>query len=120
MENTIKSATNNPVNKILDLMEELEKKKNEIKELKSTSLISKEKLNNIIFVTREEDIYWSISIQKNVKFNIIENSFFEKYPELMEDDIYYFCLDRKINRPKSIEENNIKHNDIISIIKINK
>ena len=120
LENTIKSATNNPVIKILDLMEELEKKKNEVKELKSTSLISKEKLINIIFVTREEDIYWSISIQKNVKFNIIENSFFEKYPELMEYDIYYFCLDRKINRYKSIEENNIKHNDIISIIKINK
>jgi len=119
-ENTIKSAINNPANKILDLMEELEKKENEVKELKSTSLISKEKLINIIFVTREEDIYWSISSQKNIKFNILENSFFEKYPELLDYDIYYFCRDRKINRYKSIEENNINHNDIISIIKTNK
>ena len=100
-------------------MDNLEKKENELKELqlKSTILIAKENLINIIFISIEEDIYWSTSCQKEEQFASIEKLFYKEYPELMELDISYKCKGEKINRLKSLEDNKIKNNDIIVLFK---
>jgi len=111
---------NNPINKIIELMEKLEKKENEIKELKLKSkTLTEENLINIIFISNEEDIYWSISCKNTEKFNSLENLFYEKYPELIEFDIYYECKGSKINTLKTLKENNIQNNNIITLIKKN-
>jgi len=41
---------------------------------------------------------------------------YEKYPNYTETENFFVVGGKKINRSKSIEENNIKNNDIITLI----
>ena len=70
-------------------------------------------LLSLIFLSENEDICYSLICKKNDKFSIIESQFYEKYPEYMELEGSFFCHNKKIQRFKTIEENNIKNNDII-------
>ena len=56
-EKIIKES-NNPINIIIDLIKKLEEKENEINKLKSQQIfeiLSKEKLINVIFISKEEN-----------------------------------------------------------------
>ena len=74
-----------------------------------------EKLMSVIFSSKEEDILYSIICKNTDKFSKIENIFLEKNIEYADID-YYFSHknNNKIKRMKSLEENKIYNNDIIT------
>ena len=47
----------------------------------SIELNEDEKLINVIFTSINEDIYFPVICKNTDKFNIIENKFYENYPE---------------------------------------
>ena len=70
---------------------------------------------NLIFMTNDKNVYCSINCQKTNYFKDIINIFFDKYPEYKEYDNIFTINEKKIDKNKTIEENNIQNNDIITI-----
>ena len=135
-ENRIKELINNkkfeniPENKF-DSKEELYKiiieKDREIKELKlklsryPMELKEGEKLMTVNFTTVDSKIkYYSIICKNTDIFNTIEKKLYEDYNEYYDTENYFTVNEKKINRFKNLEENNIHNNDVIilNIIKI--
>ena len=56
---------------------------------------------------------YSILCRKNEKFAIIEQNLYEAYPEFIETENYFLLGGKKINRNKTLAQNNINHNDNI-------
>ena len=67
----------------------------------------------ITFISLEEHIIYSLICQKNDKFEILENKFYEKYPEYAKGKITFLLDGKEINRFKSLKENKIGDNNII-------
>ena len=44
---------------------------------------------------------------------MIENILYDKYPEYAEKENYFICNGIRINKNKTIEQNNIKYSDVI-------
>ena len=89
-----------------ELIDELEKKE------KSQVLFD----NNLIcitFISLDESIIYSMICKKNDKFEILENKFYDKYPEYAKGENTFLKEGNKINRFKSLEENKIRDNNII-------
>jgi hypothetical protein len=57
-----------------------------------------------------------MSYENIEKFSTIENDFFEEHPELKKKDNNFMCNGRKINKKKSLKDNNIKNKDIIILM----
>ena len=74
-----------------------------------------EKILTIIFMSIDESIIFPIVCKNTDIFCIIENKFYQKYSEYKDLDTYFFSNGKKINKNKSLDENNIKNNDIITI-----
>ena len=75
-----------------------------------------EKLISIKFISSAQDIDYPI-ITKNTKMFIeLEPMIYKKYPKYMETNNYFLVGGNRINRNKTIEQNNIKNNDIITLI----
>ena len=107
---------NDSKDKIISLMEELQFKENEIKQLKAKfpfELNEGEKLMVIIFSSIEEDIYYPIICKNTDKFNAIEYMLYDAHPQYLERENYFTIRGEKINKSKTIEKNNIKYGDII-------
>ena len=106
----LENISNN--NSIIKDIKELE---NEIKLFKSYCKFSEEeKLISIKFISVEQNIDYSLISKKTEKFIKIEASLYEKYPKL-EIDNYFNAYGKRINRNKTLEQNNINNNDIISL-----
>ena len=75
-----------------------------------------EKLISIKIISGEQDIDYPIIIKNTEKFFKIESLIYEKYPNYMETINYFLVRGNKINRSKTIEENYIKNDDIITLI----
>ena len=96
----------------------MREKEDEIKRLKSSipfDLKIGEKLINVIFISKYEDIYYSFIFKNTDKFSRLENLFYDEYPEFTESENNFFLKGRKINKYKTLEENKINNNDIIMI-----
>ena len=102
------------------LVNQLEKKNEEIKDLKSKfqnyELLEKEKLITISFITQSENIIWSVICKKSNPFKKLENLFYKDYPEYKEKHLYFKLNRRTINKEENLEKNNIENNDVINII----
>ena len=48
----------------------------------------------------------------------IEDIIYNKYPEYQEYDNFFLVNGKKVNRNKTLEENNIKDNDVLTLSKI--
>jgi len=70
---------------------------------------------NLNFMTNDENVHYSIKCQKINCFNEIIKIFFDKYPEYKKSENIYTIKGKKVDVNKSIEENNIHNNDIITI-----
>lgn len=80
---------------------------------------TKEKLMSIVFYSDDKKINCSMIVKNTYKYSIAEQFLYEKYPEYKEEEnIYFLCSGKEINRNKTFQENNIKNSDIISISKI--
>jgi len=74
-----------------------------------------ENIISIIFSSMEEDIIFPIICNNTDNFKIVENMFYEKYPENKNYNNIFKVKGRKINESKNLEENGINNNDIIEI-----
>ena len=73
-----------------------------------------EKIMTIIFISSDENIIFSLICKNTDIFKFIENKFYEKYSEYKGLDNIFISNGRKINKDKSLYENKIKNNDIIT------
>jgi len=76
-----------------------------------------EKLISIIIVSTDQKIHHSFICKNTDKFTKIEYLLYEIYPEYMESENYFIANGNKINKYKSLEENDIKNSDIITLNK---
>ena len=74
-----------------------------------------EKIMTIIFITFDESIIFPIICKNTDMFYIVEKKFYQKFSEYNDFDNYFISNGEKINKNKSLDENNIKNNDIITI-----
>ena len=74
-----------------------------------------EKIISIIFISSDENIISSFICKNTDSFKVLENKFYEKYSEYKDLDNIFISNGRNINRNKSLDENKIKNNDIITI-----
>ena len=107
------NSNNSSLNdRILELDSELNK-------FKSYCLSPGQKLISVKFISTDQIINnYTIIAKNNDKFSKIEDILYEKYPNYKESDNYFIFKGNKIKRNKTLEENNIKDNDII-ILSIN-
>jgi len=120
--NIEKNNINEKLNKILlESNEQINKKEKIIKqyELKISQFQFKfspvEKIISIIFTSYDENVMSSFICKNTDIFTFIENKFYEKYSEYKGLNNYFISNGRKIDKNKSLDENNINNNDIITI-----
>jgi len=109
--NDIKNTSNS--NKIIEL---LEKKDNEINELKKILLFEytkEDKIFTVNFLSSNEDIYYSMICKNTDKFYRLEDTFYHKFPEYKKDGNNFSIPGKTFDRFNSLESNNINDNDII-------
>lgn len=125
-ENNLNNNTNNknvPNNdiKIIPSTEESkteDNKRNDLKEINlryAFDLKKGEFLMPVIFQSADSKIHYAIICKNTDRFNMIENILYEKYPEYIEYENYFINNGIKINKYKTMEQNNIKYSDIITL-----
>ena len=90
---------------------------NEIKILKSYFLPYGEQLLSIKIISMDQKIDLPIIIKNTEYFSEIEKKLYKKYPEFTETENYFLVNGTRINRLKTLKENNIKNNDILTLVK---
>jgi len=115
----------NSNNKIIELFEELRTKEKEIKDkneeiknLKSRfpfELGENEELMSVIFISSNQKIHYSIICKNTDQFTKIETQLYKEYPEYGNLENYFVVKGNKINKYKSLKDNNIKNSDIITL-----
>ena len=80
-------------------------------------LLSKkeEKLISLIFISFDENIHHSIICNNSDQFSKIESLIYDKYPEYKKLNINFIINGKEIDKYKSLEENDIKNSDIITL-----
>ena len=114
MEDKIKSSNINDLQKLLDL------KNKEIEQLKLNNdpLYRKpgEKLYSINFISIDQNIgNYSIICKNTDTFVRLEEKLYNDYPEYKDKETYFIKNGYKIKRFKSLDENNIKNNDVLML-----
>ena len=112
----IEKSDNN--NEIIELMKKLEKKNDEINELKSKNIFNLkegEKLMTIIFISADQRIHYSLICKNTDKFSRIEELLYEEYPEYKKIDNFFLFNGKRINRFETLEENGIKNSSLITL-----
>jgi len=103
------------------IMEEYRKKDLELNEIISYNhylLKKNEKLLSIIFTSNDQKILYSVICKNTDKFEVVEQSLFEKYNEYKQGENYYLCGGNQIDAKKTIDENKIKNGDVIVVCTI--
>ncbi len=114
-------SNDNNTNKLIEVYEEMQKKDKKIQELKEIidrypiELSKDEKLMTLIFISFDQRIHYSIICKNTDLFSKVEKSLYNEYPEYEENENYFTVNGIKINRHKTLEENKIKNNNIITL-----
>ena len=127
--NNLNKEIENMKNKIKTLENDLNKKNKEIQEYIShinkekdiiTSTKLGEKIMTVNFVSMgNNDIgHYSLPCKKTDLFIRLEERLYENFPEFKEYETFFEVETRRIKRFKTLDENNIKSNDIINIFTI--
>lgn len=116
-------TNNNNMGKIIELMEKLENKEKELKEFKSKlpfELNKDEKIMNVIIKSSDQQILFPIICKNTDLFTRLESELYkvEEYKNYKEDDNYFLINGNKINKYNTLEQNGIKNNDIIILVKM--
>ena len=116
--NDLKNKSNS--NGELSLYKKLYDKEEEIKKLNLKlkkypfELLDGENIMSIIFLIAQKDNY-SIICKNTDLFINVENKLYDKYPDLRNNENYFLLGGNKINKFKSLDENKIKDNDLITL-----
>ena len=100
-------------------LETIIEKEKEIKELKLKLsrypfvLEEGEKLMSIIFNSVDQKVNFSVICKNTDEFHKIEAQLYKNYSEYSENDNFFTVKGIKVNRYKTLENNNIKNNDVI-------
>ena len=73
-----------------------------------------EKMISVIFISVDENIYYSIICKNTDIFSNIKDKFYDKYPEYKNTKTEFFVNGNKVDILKSIDDNKIKNSDIIT------
>ena len=115
----INLKNNNPNSKIIEeLLKDLSEKNQEIKQLRNNNYIKLkpgEKLMSIIFLSVDQKIHHSFVCKNTDIFAEIEQKLYVEYPEYKEQENYFIANGFKVSRFKSLDENNIKNSDKITL-----
>ena len=119
-ENESKGGLSSKYNseKILELMEEINKKNKEIEQIRTSIPIRinpGERLMTVIFVSTDQKIHYAIICKNTDKFSTLENKLYDEYPEFSENENYFLVNGNRINRHKDLDYNNIKNSDIVTL-----
>ena len=68
---------------------------------------------SLYFESMDQKIKHTITCQSNESFHILEGKLYEKYPQYKESENYFIVNGGKVNRFKTLKENNIKNGDKI-------
>ena len=107
-----KSSNNNSQ---IDRISELE---DEIKKLKTYFLSPGDKLISLKLISIDQNVNFSTYAKVNDNFRKIEEIVYNKYPEYKEYENFFLVNGIKVNRNKTLEENNIKYKDVLFLSKI--
>ena len=78
-------------------------------------MLPEEKLLTIKFISIDQTINF-ITVAKNTdNFAKLENFLYEKYPKYKETENYFLVNGKKLNKHKTLDENKIKDNDILTL-----
>jgi len=116
-------SNNSENKKVMGLMEKLIEKEEALKKMKLRypfEIAEGEKIMTVNIISVEHNIIHSIICKNTHKFNYLENKIYEKYPELLESKNYFISCGNKINKYKTLEENKIIDNDIITFERLDK
>ena len=102
----IKNEFNDKTNIIIKL-------ENEIKLFRSYyNFSSNEKLISIKFISGNQDIDFTVIAKNTDKFSKIV---YDKYPKYKDFENYFLVNGNRINRHRTLEENKIRNNDILTL-----
>ena len=105
---------------ITDLLNKLkEQKLSELKNNIPLLLKKEEKLISLIFISFDENIHYSIICKNTDQFSKIESLLYDKYPEYKKLKKHFIMNGKESKKSKSLEDNEIKNSDIITL-KLNK
>ena len=103
---------------LLKLMDKLLSKEEEIKEMKSRypfKLLKGEKLISLIFMSSKQEIHYSLICKDTDKFTNVENLLYDEFPKFRETENYFISEGNKINKYKTLKENNLKNGSIVML-----
>ena len=101
---------------INDLNETISGLKQEIDQLKYYILSQDEQLICLKIISTDQNINFSLFAKETDIFNKIENLLYKKYPNYVETNNYFLVNGMKINKYKTLKENNIRNNDILTLV----
>ena len=93
-------------------IKELEK---ELEKYKAYCLLPGEKLLTIKFISIDQEIKFNTVAKNTDNFTKLESSLYEKYPKYKETENYFLVNGKKLNKHKTLDENKIKDNDILTL-----
>ena len=105
------SKINDLYAKIEDLKEKLSRYPFELKK--------DEKMISVIFTSDDQKIHFSVICKNTEKFNRLEEKLYNDYPEYSETNNYFVVNGNRIQKFKTLDENNIRNSDIIILNQIN-
>ena len=122
-QNPAGNETNSYMTKIIEIMEKLESTEKELKELKSKlpfEIKKDEQIMTIIIKSHDQKILIPILCKNTDVFTRLESELYkiEEYKEYKEEDNIFLFKGNKINKYKTLEQNGIKNNDIVMLVKI--
>ena len=101
---------------ISNINSKIKELENEIKLFKSYYNFSEgEKLISIKFVSVSQDIDFDIIAKNTDKFIKLESILYEKYPKYIDLENFFLVHGNKISKHRSLEENKINNNDVITL-----
>ena len=120
MKDKIKKLENELNKKNNEIQRLLEKNKNIQNNYEITSIKPGEKIMALNFVSMgNQDIGHYNLVCKNVDLFVrLEERLYEDFPQFKEYETYFEVNGKRIKRFKTLEQNNIKTNDIINIFTI--
>jgi len=109
--NHMNSELKNQINKKEKIIKEYELKISQI----PFEFSPREKIMTIIFISSDQNIISSFICKNTHIFKFLENKFYEKYSEYKDINNIFISNGIEIDKNKSLDENKIKNNDIITI-----
>ena len=76
---------------------------------------SNEKLISIKFISTNQEINLTVITKNTDDFTNIEKILYKRYPKYKDSENYFLVNGRKINRNRTLEENKIRNNDVLTL-----